>query len=160
MKPGQTKIPLQRKAAAVALISIVGTQERAAVAIGIGSATMSRSMRDPEILAESEKIKKRLGLKAFCHAELYLDRMAENAPTANTRDAAGAFQILVQNGLLLRGEPNQIVATADTDSQARAREMFTNYFQLLGDEQLARDRMHAKVPELAKLLLPTSSEPG
>jgi len=143
----------QQKAEAVAIAEFTGSQMVAARETGVSNSTISRASRDEEITRIAKPIKEKLGVEAMSIAQKYLNRLSVTCDQSSTRDAAGAFKILIEGAQLLNNQPTQITESRSADPAAleEARQLFADAVALYGSEEAAREWLSAH-PEVSQLL--------
>ena len=104
---GKTNYSKETKAAALALIPVLGTQLKAARALGISNAVVSRAQRDPEIVKLAREKAPPLADVLEEIVRTAAAAILRDAPNAKLRDALAICQ-LTDKMLLLRGEANNI----------------------------------------------------
>lgn len=150
---GTTRVPDHIRAQGVALAELSGNQKWAADQIGVARQTLNDFTREPKTRRLAADVKKQLGYLSLEVAAEAALRLRETLPQANTRDAAGAYKLLVDGGLLALGQPTQIVATP-TELAALAVDRYHSYRALADSDSQALEWLHDDAPEFVDALPP------
>ena len=135
-RAGKTNYSKETKAAALALVPILGTQLKAAEALGISHDTVSRASRDPEITKLANLKKQPLADILEEVVRTAAAAILNDAPNAKLRDALAICQ-LTDKMLLLRGEANSITRQIGDLSPEERRARLSEIIEAVREKKTA-----------------------